>query len=158
MAGKGPAALVAAVLAAAALATPLIGKFEGYALVGYKDPAPGAFETICYGHKQAGVLGKRDTDIQCGQLLANDALSHGMDISGCIPADTPINVRAAFTSFAFNVGSQKFCSSTMAKKANARDWRGACAEFPRWTLSGGKPLPGLVSRRAAERQLCEQDL
>jgi hypothetical protein len=32
---------------------------------------------------------------------------------------------------------------------------GACAELSRWTYAGGKQLPGLVRRRAAERQLCE---
>jgi lysozyme len=35
---------------------------------------------------------------------------------------------------------------------------GACNELPRWTLAGGKELPGLVKRRAAERDLCLQGL
>jgi len=143
---------------AAALATPVIAKFEGLRNTGYKDPAPGAFDTICYGHKQAGVAGKTDSDAQCAQLLANDAVAHGMDVSSCIPIETPVSVRAAFTSFAFNVGAPTFCKSTMAAKARAKDWKGACAEFPKWTFSGTVQLPGLVTRRTAEQALCEQDL
>jgi len=140
------------------MATPVIGKFEGLRNTGYKDPAPGAYDTICYGHKQAGVAGKHMTDAQCGVLLANDAVAHGMDVSGCIPLETPTSVRAAFTSFAFNVGAPTFCKSTMATKARAKDWKGACAEFPKWVSSGKVQLPGLVARRVAEQQLCEQDL
>ena len=30
----------------------------------------------------------------------------------------------------------------------------ACNQFPRWVYGGGKVLPGLVTRRAAEKQLC----
>lgn len=153
-----PAGMVAAVLGAAALATGTIASFEGYRPTGYKDPAPGAFDSICYGHKQAGTAGKTDTAAQCAALLAQDAVSHGLDIAPCIPADTPTSTRAAFISFAFNVGSGAFCKSTMARKAMARDFKGACAELPKWVTAGGKPLPGLVTRRAAERQLCEQDL
>jgi lysozyme len=153
-----PAPLVAIVLAAAAMATPLIARFEGYRPTGYKDPAPAAYDTICYGHKQAGSAGKTVSDDECAALLAGDAVSHGLDISRCIPPDTPTSTRAAFTSFAFNVGTAKFCASTMAKKARARDWRGACAEFPKWIYAGGKTLPGLPPRREAERRLCERDL
>lgn len=153
-----PALVVAAVLGAAALATPLIARFEGYRPSGYKDPAPGAYDTICYGHKQAGVAGKTDTDDQCAALLAQDTVSHGLDISKCLPADTPTNARAAFTSFAFNVGAEKFCASTMAKKAQAKDWRGACAELSKWIYAGNTVLPGLPPRRAAERELCERGL
>ena len=66
--------------------------------------------------------------------------------------------KAAFLSFAFNVGAQKFCGSTLVKKANQGDMPGACAELSRWTYAGGRELPGLVKRRAAERALCERGL
>ena len=65
---------------------------------------------------------------------------------------------AAFLSFAFNVGNGAFCGSTLTRKANAGDMPGACAELSRWTYAGGKQMPGLVIRRAAERQLCERGL
>ncbi|WP_405045477.1 glycoside hydrolase family protein [Pseudomonas aeruginosa] len=45
--------------------------------------------------------------------------------------------------------------STLLRKLNAGDVRGACAELSRWVYAGGKKLGGLVRRRAAERELCE---
>lgn len=153
-----PAQRVAAVLAAAALAVPVIATHEGYVPVGYRDPAPGKFETICYGHMQAGVFGKRYTADQCAELLASDAVTHGLEISKCLPEGIPAKTLGAFVSFAFNVGSDKFCKSTLAAKARAGDLKGACAELSRWTFAGGKQLPGLVKRRAAERQMCEAGL
>jgi lysozyme len=161
MSGEGArlAARAAAVMGAAALATPLIAQFEGYEPVGYADPAPGRFETVCFGHRQDGVLGKRFSDEACLKMLADDAVRHGLAIDGCLEGvDLAPETRAAFTAFAFNVGAEKFCVSTLAAKVRAGDLAGACAELSRWTLAGGKPLPGLIRRRAAERALCEKGL
>lgn len=149
-----PAQRVATVLSAAALATSVIAAHEGLIHVGYKDPV--GIPTACYGHTGGVQLGKPYTDAECGAFLAQDAVSHGMDIDRCITRDIPVQSRAAFTSFAFNVGPAKFCGSTMARKANAGDLKGACAELSKWTYAGGKQLPGLINRRKAERALCEQ--
>lgn len=151
-----PAQRVAAVLSAAALAVPVIATHEGWIKVGYRDPV--GIPTACYGHTGGIQLGRAYTDAECGQFLAEDALKHGMDIARCLPDDVPAQTRAAFTSFAFNVGAPKFCASTMATKARAHDFRGACAELSKWIYAGGKVLPGLVKRRAAERAYCESGL
>jgi lysozyme len=161
MASPSPKALAtgaAAVVAAAAVAMPFIADFEGYRPVGYRDPAPGGYQTVCWGHMQPGVLGKHYTESQCVELLAQDAVRHGLDIDRCIKVAIPTESRAAFTSFAFNAGAAQFCGSTMARKLNAGDLAGACAELSRWTYAGGKQLPGLVKRRTAERKLCEEGL
>jgi lysozyme len=73
----------------------------------------------------------------------------------CINHPLTDGQKAAFLSFAFNVGNGNFCGSTLVRKANAGDMRGACAELSRWVYAGGKELPGLVRRRAAERAMCE---
>ena len=73
----------------------------------------------------------------------------------CITRPMTDGQKAAFLSFAFNVGNRAFCDSTLARKANAGDMAGACAELSRWTYAGGKQLPGLVRRRATERAVCE---
>jgi lysozyme len=150
--------VIAAVLAACALAVPGLAVYEGKVNKGYADPAPGAFPTICYGHMEPGVIGKTYDDQRCAELLAQDAVKHGLDIAKCLPDELPTETRAAFISFGFNVGSAKFCASTLAAKARAGDLRGACAELSRWTTAGGKTLPGLVKRRAGERALCERGL
>jgi lysozyme len=107
---------------------------------------------------EPGVIGKTYDDQKCAELLAQDAVKHGLDIAKCLPDELPTETRAAFISFGFNVGSAKFCASTLAAKARAGDLRGACAELSRWTTAGGKTLPGLVKRRATERALCERGL
>lgn len=150
------ARLVAAVLAAAALAVPGIAIHEGYVPVGYPDPGVGvALPTACYGHTGPGVvIGQRYSEEQCASWLAQDAVAHGLDIAACLPEELPTQTRAAFTSFGFNVGSAKFCASTLARKARAGDLRGACDELRRWTFAGGRQLPGLIRRRERERALC----
>nr|WP_268932916.1 lysozyme [Sphingobium yanoikuyae] len=59
----------------------------------------------------------------------------------------------AMVSFAFNCGEGALKSSTLLKKHLAGDYAGAGKEFARWTRGGGKVLPGLVKRRAAEAAL-----
>lgn len=152
-----PAARVAAVLGAAAIATPLIATYEGSRNVGYLDPV--GIPTSCVGHTGPdAIVGRRYTDAECASQLAADAVKHGLEISHCLPESLPQQTRAAFTSFAFNVGTAKFCRSTLARKARAGDLRGACAELSKWTYAGKKQLPGLVRRRAAERAMCERGL
>jgi lysozyme len=107
---------------------------------------------------QPGVLGKRYTEEQCVQLLAQDAVKHGLEIAPCLPAELPQDTRAAFISFAFNIGSARFCSSGVSSKARAGDLAGACADLSKWVFAGKVKLPGLVTRRAAERALCEKGL
>ena len=46
-------------------------------------------------------------------------------------------------------------AGALARKTNAGDLAGACAELSRWTYAGGRQLPGLIKRRAAEREMCE---
>lgn len=152
--GKAAGGLAAALV----FAIPLIATYEGKRNVGYLDPAPARYETICYGHKQAGVLGARMSDEQCVAMLLADARSHGLEIAPCLPLELPTPTHAAFVSFAFNVGAKAFCRSNVSHKARAGDLRGACAELSRWTRAGGRTLPGLVKRRAVERALCEEGL
>jgi lysozyme len=59
----------------------------------------------------------------------------------------------AMVSFAFNCGEAALRSSTLLKKHLVGDYAGAAKEFARWNRGGGKVLPGLVKRRAAEAAL-----
>lgn len=148
---------LAASLAAASVAIPLISEYEGLVTVAAPDPI--GIPTECWGHTGPEVVvGRQRTEAQCVDILAADAVRHGVAISRCIKTEIPVDTRAAFTSFAFNVGVSRFCGSTMARKVNAGDIAGACAELSKWTYAGGRELKGLVRRRAAERTLCEKGL
>jgi lysozyme len=156
---KTPAQRVAAVLAAAAVAVPVIAAHEGYVPVGYPDPGVGvSLPTACYGHTGGVTIGKRYSQADCEAWLAQDAVRHGMSIAGCLPDELPIQTRAAFTSFAYNIGPAKFCSSSLSRRAQAGDLRGACKAIGLYVYAGTRKLPGLVKRRAAERALCEAGL
>jgi lysozyme len=147
----------AAIAAACALCAPLVLASEGW--VRRAAPDPIGIVTACAGHTGPDVvLGRDYTDAECRSLLSADLAKHGRAIDLCIKVQVPLQSRAAFTSFAFNVGSHAFCGSTLNRKLNAGDLRGACAELSKWTLAGGRQLPGLVTRRRNERQLCELGL
>ena len=141
---------------ATALAVPLVMLYEGTVLQSYRDPI--GIITACVGHTGPELrMGQRYTRQQCEDMLYGDLLKHAQALD-CIKQPMTDGQKAAFLSFAFNVGNKAFCDSTLARKANAGDMAGACAELSRWTLAGGRELPGLVKRRAAERELCERGL
>lgn len=56
----------------------------------------------------------------------------------------------AIVDFVYNLGIGRLQTSTLRRKINAQDWEGAKAQLMLWTRGGGKVLPGLVKRRAAE--------
>ena len=142
--------------AAAALAVSAVAFYEGTVQRTYRDPI--GIITACTGHTGPELqMGQTFTREQCDDMLAKDLLQHAAALD-CIKTPLADGQKAAFLSFAFNVGNGAFCSSTLVRKANAGDMPGACAELSRWTLAGGKQLPGLVNRRAAERAMCERDL
>ncbi len=156
MASRGQLAggALGSVLAAAAVAAPLVVQREGWVTTTYADPVQ--IRTVC-----AGVTGAKPgtyTDAQCEQMTAAALVQHGVAIAQCLPKNLPTDTRAAFTSFAYNIGDGAFCRSSVARHANARDLRAACASLSLFTYAGGKQLPGLISRRAAERALCLKGL
>ena len=63
----------------------------------------------------------------------------------------------ALTSLVYNAGAVTVRNSTLIRKLNAGDYRGAAQEFVRWNKAnrGGKLVvfPGLTKRRVAEQQL-----
>ena len=60
---------------------------------------------------------------------------------------------AALIDFVYNLGAGRLAGSTLRKRVNAGDLDGARTEIMRWVRGGGKVLPGLVKRRAAEAAL-----
>lgn len=59
----------------------------------------------------------------------------------------------AMTDFAYNLGVARYRASTLRKRVDAGDWEDAKAQLALWTRGGGRVLPGLVRRRAAEAAL-----
>lgn len=129
----------------------LVKQFEGLRTQAYICPA--GVLTIGYGSTGAHVKrGMVITEAQATALLAQDVVRFEKAVNGLGVALTQ-NQFDALVSFAFNVGEKALRDSTLAKKLKAGDYKGAAAQFARWTKAGGKTLPGLVRRRAAEAAL-----
>ena len=138
---------------AAAIVTAFVAQHEGLRLWAYRDPV--GVLTACYGHTGPDVQpGQTYTREQCRAMLEQDLARHAQALA-CIYRPLTDGQKAAFVSFAYNVGPQAFCGSALVRKANAGDMAGACAELDKWVYAKGQRLPGLVKRRAAERAMCE---
>ena len=138
-------------LSAAALVG--IALHEGYSDKAY-TPVAGDVPTIGFG-TTAGV--KPGDTITPPQALAR-ALTDIQKFEGAIKQCVTVPLHQfeydAYTSLAYNIGSNAFCASTLVKKLNALDYPGACAEILRWDKFKGQPLPGLTKRRKQENALC----
>ncbi|EDW4372110.1 lysozyme [Salmonella enterica subsp. diarizonae] len=144
-----------AIAIAAALITGPNGNdgLEGVRYQPYQDVV--GVWTVCYGHTGKDIiLGKTYTKAECQALLDKDLALVAARIDPLIKVSIPESERAAFYSFAYNVGTGAFAKSTLLKKLNAGDQAGACNELKRWTYAGGKQWKGLVTRREIEREVC----
>jgi lysozyme len=88
------------------------------------------------------------------QLFADDVASFERGVLRLAPRlDGLQGPFDACVSFAFNAGLGNFQRSQIRIKVNRGDWQEAADAFRQWTKGGGKVLPGLVTRRDAEREL-----
>ncbi len=132
---------------------------EGLRQKAYSDPV--GILTVCYGH--TGDVERRMYSFEeCEALLSADMLEAVEQVEKCAPG-LPAPVLAAFSDAVFNMGPTIACSkkkSTAARMLAEGDYVGACNQLARWTkariMGAMVELPGLVKRRARERELCLQ--
>lgn len=124
---------------------------EGLRTAVYLDPV--GIPTYCFGETTGARLGDTYTPEQCRAKLGARVLEFGGAVDRCVTTPKSPARKAGLTSFAYNVGVDAFCGSTLVRKLNARD-SAACDELRRWTKAKGVTLPGLVKRREQERELC----
>jgi len=129
----------------------LIRQSEGLALKAYRCPA-GRW-TIGYGHTATAQPGQTITPREANELLAADLLTFEQLVEKLVKGPLTDNQFAALVSFVFNIGGAAFSKSTLLKRLNAGQTAAAADQFLLWTKAAGKELPGLVKRRAAERDL-----
>jgi len=129
----------------------LIKRFEGCRLRAYL--CAGGVWTIGWGHTKGVKKGDVITQKQADDLLGSEVENFSSLVYPLIKAPVNQNQFDALVSFAYNVGVNALRNSTLLKKLNLKDYAGAAEEFPKWNKAGGKVLNGLISRRAAERNL-----
>lgn len=61
--------------------------------------------------------------------------------------------RAALVSFVYNLGGGALKASNLRKAINERRFSDVPAELAKWRFGGGRELPGLMARRAAEARM-----
>lgn len=158
--------------AAIAVATPVVGYYEGRNLLAYLDPI--GIPTICDGWTRGVRLGDQATPAQCDaytrQGLQEAAVVFERWVPERVSSGLSPQTLAAFLSFIYNTGPgapgikdgfawlKSGRHSTLLLHLQAGRVAEACAQLTRWTRAGGRELRGLVLRRQAERQLCEADL
>ncbi len=147
---------VSGAAAVIALACAFIQPWEGLWTTAKIDTiGTGRPVTWCYGETIGGAkVGDKFTPQQCSDLLKKRLPEYANAIAPCIKVAISDKTRAAFISFAYNVGAAGFCRSTALKRLNAGDTRGACNALMAWNMAQGKVVKGLTNRRAAERKLC----
>ena len=129
----------------------LIKSFEGLRLSAYRDPV--GIWTIGYGTTRGVREGMQITERMADELLLGDVAYFENVVRSLVKVSLTDNEFSALVSFVYNLGEGNLSRSTLLKKLNAGDKRGAADELPRWNKAGGKVLQGLVRRRAAERAL-----
>ncbi len=134
----------------------LVKAFEGCRLEAYPDPGTGGEPwTIGYGSTVGVTAGMVITQEQADARLERDMAAAAAAVEKYRAAPLNQNQFDALCDFVFNVGAEAFRTSTLLRLLNSRSYKSAAYEFGRWTRAGGRVLPGLVKRRAAERQLFE---
>ena len=130
----------------------LVKNAEGLYLKSYQCPA--GVWTCGYGATGPDIgPGMTWTRKQAEDRLASDLNEFSDGVERLLTAQTSDAQFGAMVSLAFNIGINGFKGSTVLRKHNAGDHAGAAAAFGLWNKGGGRVLPGLVKRRAAEAAL-----
>lgn len=137
------------------VAMEVITHFEGLRLTAYLCPA--GQPTVGYGHliqySDQIAVGQKIEHWEADEFLRDDMVKAARTVELLVTPQLHPFQKAALVSFVFNLGEGNFITSTLLKKTNSGDMRGAAAEFKRWIFAGGKPLEGLQRRREAEAGL-----
>ena len=90
---------------------------------------------------------------EADEWLIEDLAKHARSVWRLCPVEMTPGMFAALVDFSFNVGPGNLEISTLRRRVLAGDRQGAGDQFHRWVYAQSVKLPGLVRRRAAEREL-----
>lgn len=133
---------------------------EGWRSRLYNDAA--GYCTIGYGHliKRAGCDGSERADWQDGitedegeSLLVTDMADAQVAVMLAVTSRLTDTQYAALCDFVFNVGGANFRKSRLLQVVNAGQHDQVANQLLRWTMAGGREIPGLRNRRQREIEL-----
>lgn len=131
----------------------LVRHFEGFRAKAYRDPV--GIWTIGYGHTSMSGAphvhkGMAVTRAQALEILRMDVNKFARGVRQQVRVDLTDGQFSALVSFAYNVGLGGFARSSVLRAVNAGDFGAVPRRLSLWVKAGGRRLPGLVRRRAAE--------
>ena len=130
-----------------------IKSFEGFRSMPYQDVV-GKW-TVGYGHLMipgdGTVQGSPITMGQATELLRKD-LHTAEEAVNATGVSLTQNEFDALVSFIYNLGVGAFQRSTLLKLLKTGNKEAAAKEFPKWSMAGGKEVPGILKRRLAEQE------
>ncbi|MHC5170108.1 lysozyme [Acinetobacter johnsonii] len=134
----------------------IICGFEGKRLAAYDDGVGVwtiGFGTTVYPNGIKVKKGDNCTEAQAKDFMAHDLKKFEAAVNNAVTVPLSQNQFDALVSLAYNIGTNAFSGSTLVKKLNSNDFRGAADQFDIWVNAGGKRMQGLVNRRAKEKAL-----
>lgn len=133
----------------------IIKKWEGLRLKAYLCPA--GVPTIGYGHTYNVKMGQTISMAQAELFLDHDYQDAEEQVLSLVKVPLTENQLGALTSFVFNLGAGNLRISTLLRKLNLGDYRGAAEQFGAWNKARVNGvltvLDGLTKRRADEKNL-----
>ncbi|MEG0906811.1 MAG: glycoside hydrolase family protein [Cellulosilyticaceae bacterium] len=134
----------------------LLEQFEGLRLEAYLDSAGIAtigWGSIKYPNGSKVKKGDKITKAQAKQYKLHDLKEFESTVNTSVIVPLSQNQYDALVSLSYNIGSGAFKNSTLLKKLNSGDYKGAAEQFLVWNKVNSKRVQGLVNRREAERNL-----
>lgn len=131
----------------------LIPYNEGTRLAVYDDG--GGVPTVCNGITGPAIKwGMVLTPEQCAELDSYAAMNAWGTVMKYSKVELTPWEHVAYADLVYNIGETQFRKSTLLKKLNSGDHRGACDQLLRWVYDNGRKLKGLVNRRALAWTIC----
>jgi len=150
--GRTVGRIQVAALSASAVALVGLAVHEGYRENAYLDIV--GVPTIGYGTTEGVKIGDRTDPIKALERALSDMQKFEGAIKQCVKVPLHQHEYDAYLSLSYNIGSGAFCRSTLVRKLNAGDYKGACDQILRWDRAGGKVVRGLTIRREKEHKQC----
>lgn len=134
----------------------LITGFEGLKLSPYlcsaKIPTIGYGNTYYPNGKHVTLLDEKITEEHAFEMFKEVADRFALAVNRQVKKPITQNQFNSLVSFAYNVGTGNFASSTLLKKVNINPNDASIkAEFLKWNKGGGKVISGLTIRRNKEQ-------
>lgn len=108
---------------------------------GYTDraviPVPGDVPTYGFGTTEGVKMGDRTTPVQAVQRALTDASKYEETLRRCVRVPLHQAEYDVYVDLSYNIGPSAFCSSTIVRRLNAGDYRGACDAILMWKQFNG---------------------